>query len=253
MNEQNFLKDAASLIQNITEAKSDSFVELAKVAGIDVKKDLVGQDLSKLDFSGANLSGADLRAVNFSGANLSGADLSHANLQNAQLKNTNLRQANLIGTDLRGVNTENADVENAIWNQSTSFDIHSWKKFRSRAVDERERETFTTARETNSNRHLSARQEERSPFSFEKEASLRNVKLADSSITSNFDWEQLRQLSDEDKEFEFELLSLCLNDVANSIEYLGQAITEQRFKDVKEGTSSLRVASTNVGAIRLSY
>ena len=128
MVDDNFLKEAEALIKNIENTEADCFIDLLKVAGIDVQEDLASQNLSAADFNradltGANLSKADLSAANLSradltGANLSNADLSAANLSRADLtganlSNADLSAANLSRADLTGANLSNADLSAA--------------------------------------------------------------------------------------------------------------------------------------------
>lgn len=65
---------------------------------------------------------------------------------------------------------------------------------------------------------------------------------------TDFDWQQLRQLAGEDAEFEAELLAMFLQDAANSLRRLEQAIATGDIQSVEEIAHSLRGASANVGA-----
>lgn len=120
------------LIEFISEAQTDNFLELAKIAGINSLEDfagsnLLGTNLSGVELSGANLHGvnlrgadltdADLSEANLSGATLSGADLSGAYLENANLTQTDCHRAsfalaNLISADLSAANLESANLSN---------------------------------------------------------------------------------------------------------------------------------------------
>jgi uncharacterized protein YjbI with pentapeptide repeats len=79
---ENLLQKSEHSIQQILEAETNNFVELARIAGLDIATDFAHADLSGVDLSGADLSNADL-----SNANLSNADLSGANLDNTRLGN----------------------------------------------------------------------------------------------------------------------------------------------------------------------
>jgi uncharacterized protein YjbI with pentapeptide repeats len=79
------LQEPQHSIQQILEAETNDFVELARIAGLDIAT----------DFAGADLSGADLRNAKLSDADLSDADLSDADLRNANLRNANLSCTNL--------------------------------------------------------------------------------------------------------------------------------------------------------------
>jgi uncharacterized protein YjbI with pentapeptide repeats len=105
MPDEEFLREAQNLIQRVLEAETSNFVEIAKIAGINLKEDLVGADLSGFDLSNADLSNADLSNAKLVGTNLSYANLRHANLSNTNLKNANLTNADL--SDVRLSNTTN--------------------------------------------------------------------------------------------------------------------------------------------------
>src|SRR5690349_9927317 len=62
--------------------------------------ELIGLDLSDLDFKGAKLVGADLLGANLSRANLTGADLSGAKLDRVTITRTNFTGADLSGASL---------------------------------------------------------------------------------------------------------------------------------------------------------
>lgn len=106
MNQQNFfisddeLLEFLDVAKQIEEANTEDFLELAKIAGLDPKKDFVAAKLSNVilraaDLSGANLSGADLSNADLSSANLSGANLSGANLSSALLINVDFRDTQI--------------------------------------------------------------------------------------------------------------------------------------------------------------
>jgi uncharacterized protein YjbI with pentapeptide repeats len=105
------LEELLHSIQQVIEAKTNDFVKLARIAGLDIARDFAGADLSNADLRNANLSYANLSHVNLSHANLSYANLSHANLSHA-----NLSHANLIGAKLTGVNIEGANLTDAVRN-----------------------------------------------------------------------------------------------------------------------------------------
>jgi uncharacterized protein YjbI with pentapeptide repeats len=80
MANEDSLQEPQHSIQQILEAETNDFVELARIAGLDIATDFAGADLSGVDLSGADLSGADLSSANLSDANLSGVNLTLANL-----------------------------------------------------------------------------------------------------------------------------------------------------------------------------
>ena len=126
MSNQEFLQEAKFLIDRITDAETQDFSELAKIAELDPLKDFAGADLSGVDLSGLDLSEAEL-----SGADLSHTHLSHTNLSHANLSGTNLSNANLTGADFSGADLSHANlsaanmsqtkVKDACLNQSTGL------------------------------------------------------------------------------------------------------------------------------------
>ncbi|VXD24487.1 pentapeptide repeat-containing protein [Planktothrix paucivesiculata] len=124
--------DLQTTVQAIISAKTDDFLELAEIAGLNPLEDfaqakLLGAKLSGLDLSGAklsnaylrgadlsdiNLTNADLRNVNLGGADLSGALLSDTDLSGADLHRVSLALANLSGANLSNVNLEDANLSN---------------------------------------------------------------------------------------------------------------------------------------------
>ncbi|MGK7946291.1 MAG: pentapeptide repeat-containing protein [Microcystaceae cyanobacterium] len=133
------LSDLTSLIKSIYEVKTDDFLELAKLAGLDPLIDLAGGNLLATSlcglelgeanlcythFRGANLTDIDLSEAllsyaNFSGADLSGAYLGDAKLQHSNFHRASLALANLIGADLssadlRETNLSQANLSGAI-------------------------------------------------------------------------------------------------------------------------------------------
>ena len=78
-----FIQEVEELYERIMLADTDNFKELTKLAGLDLKTDLAGVNLSNGNLEGIDLSNADLRNTNFSGANLKNANLSGADLTGA--------------------------------------------------------------------------------------------------------------------------------------------------------------------------
>jgi uncharacterized protein YjbI with pentapeptide repeats len=107
------LQKLQNLLQQVVEAKTDNFLELAKIAGLNPAKDFVGANLSDANLSRTNLRGANLSDANLSGANLSHADLSSANLSDANLSGSNLSHANLSCAHLSVVNLSGANLSHA--------------------------------------------------------------------------------------------------------------------------------------------
>jgi hypothetical protein len=127
------LSDLQGIIDQIYQAETKNLAEFAKIAGLNLKKDLAGgnflgavlngvelnrANLSRSNFRGAILTDADLSEANLSNANLSGADLSGAYLESANLQNTDFHKAslalvNLIGTNLSHANLTQTNITNA--------------------------------------------------------------------------------------------------------------------------------------------
>lgn len=74
------------------------------------------------------------------------------------------------------------------------------------------------------------------------------MRRSSSSVDTDFDWQQLRQLAGEDSDFEVELLTLFLNDTDNNLRQLEQAIAVQNMQTIEDVAHALRGASVNVGA-----
>ena len=133
------LGELQRIIDQIYEADTQNLVELAQIAGLNLKKDLAGgnflgavlsgvelsgADLSRLNFRGAILTDADLSEANLSHANFSGADLSGAYLESATLQYTDFHKAslalvNLIGTNLSHANLTQTNITNANLSSAT--------------------------------------------------------------------------------------------------------------------------------------
>jgi|GEM_PF-1916014 len=113
MTNEEFLQEAQELIQRVVEADTNNFLEIAKIAGIDLQTELVGANLSSF-----NLKGADLSGTNLWGANFIGADLCLANFNKADLVGANLSRANLRGTNLTNADFNEADLSDANFNEA---------------------------------------------------------------------------------------------------------------------------------------
>jgi uncharacterized protein YjbI with pentapeptide repeats len=133
MEEERNLEQLQILIEQIIQAKTDHFLELAQIANLNPKTDFAGAnltatnlrslDLSESNFLRANFRGADLTDIDLSDSNLAGAKLSGTDLSGAYLANTILRSThchgasfalcNLIGADLSGAYLVKANLDNA--------------------------------------------------------------------------------------------------------------------------------------------
>ena len=82
MNEE-FVRKVELLIEQVENAETEKLSELAKIADLNLDKDLVGVDLSGEDLSNDDLRNANLRNANLRNANLSDANLSGATVANA--------------------------------------------------------------------------------------------------------------------------------------------------------------------------
>lgn len=74
---------------------------------------LIGAQLPKSIFWGANLQYADLQRANFAEAKFHGVQLQNANLQDANLQGAKFRDANLEGANLKGANIQAAVLSQA--------------------------------------------------------------------------------------------------------------------------------------------
>lgn len=63
----------------------------------------------------------------------------------------------------------------------------------------------------------------------------------------DIDWDHLHQLSDNDTDFERELLSLFVADTQGQLLLLQEAIAHQRFTDIRTLAHYIKGASANVG------
>ena len=68
----------------------------------------------------------------------------------------------------------------------------------------------------------------------------------------DIDWEQLHQVSEDDPEFELELLTMLAEDVKIHIEDLHQAIVDRNPSEIASEAHYIKGASANVGIIGLS-
>ena len=77
--------------------------------------------------------------------------------------------------------------------------------------------------------------------------------ITDQQLTGpEFDWQQLRQLAGGDRDFEYELLEIFLQDAQASVKDLERAIAAQSFQSIRDVAHALRGASANVGASALA-
>lgn len=107
-------KDLERIVRRIVKTRTDDFLKLASLAGLDPAIDLIGADLRSVD-----LRNSDLRDFNFSdcdlrNANLTEADLRKVNLTNADLQGANLRDANLEQARLDGAKLQGTDLRGAL-------------------------------------------------------------------------------------------------------------------------------------------
>lgn len=111
MDDRTFAQEVQGLIERVEGANTEKLSKLARIAGLNLAKDLVGIDLSGADLSNDNLSGVNLSRANLSRANLIGANLSGANLIGANLSRAKLSGANLSEADLSGANLGAANLK----------------------------------------------------------------------------------------------------------------------------------------------
>ncbi len=61
------------------------------------------------------------------------------------------------------------------------------------------------------------------------------------------DWERLSQISDDDEEFQLELLNMLATDVTDQIAMISSAIAQQNSKELQELGHYLKGSTANVG------
>ena len=61
------------------------------------------------------------------------------------------------------------------------------------------------------------------------------------------DWERLSQISDDDQEFQLELLNMLAADITEQIVIIGKAIDQKSSKELQELGHYLKGATANVG------
>jgi HPt (histidine-containing phosphotransfer) domain-containing protein len=69
---------------------------------------------------------------------------------------------------------------------------------------------------------------------------------------TDIDWEQLHQVSEDDPEFELELLTMLAEDVKIHIADLNQAVVDQDLVAIGHEAHYIKGASANVGIISLT-
>jgi uncharacterized protein YjbI with pentapeptide repeats len=115
MSDEEFIQNASDVFQQVVEADTRNFLELAQMAGLDIKKDLAGANLSGFDLRNADLRGADLKDADLSNTDLRGADLRVADLRGANLSDADLRDANRMGACLRDADLRGAKLNPSIF------------------------------------------------------------------------------------------------------------------------------------------
>ena len=78
---------------SIKEAKTDNFMELHKLSGLDKSKDYRFGDWSGIDFSGCSLEGFDFTGARLRDCNFKGAKIKGAEFHQAEINGSNLREA----------------------------------------------------------------------------------------------------------------------------------------------------------------
>ncbi len=68
----------------------------------------------------------------------------------------------------------------------------------------------------------------------------------------NIDWEQLHQVSEDDTEFELELLTMLAEDVKIHIGDLRQAVVDRDLMAIAHEAHYIKGASANVGIVNLT-
>jgi HPt (histidine-containing phosphotransfer) domain-containing protein len=68
----------------------------------------------------------------------------------------------------------------------------------------------------------------------------------------DIDWEQLHQVSEDDPEFELELLTMLAEDVKIHIDDLRQAVVDRDTAAIAHESHYIKGASANVGIVRIA-
>lgn len=121
MNEQSMSDQLLAMLN----ADTEDFLELAKMAGLDIKRDFSGADLSGVNLANADLTGCDFSYADLSNANLSNTNLTRANLRNASFVKADLTGATLVEADLRGSNFLDAKIQDTIFAGSQTTDARN--------------------------------------------------------------------------------------------------------------------------------
>ncbi len=148
---QELSQEITKTLQGFRAAKTNNFLKLAQVAGLDISSDLAGANLrgvnlSRLNLSHADLSDTDLRDAKLSGADLSSADLSGADLSGASLISANLSHANLSNAQVTGTRfgknpglveqtKDNLIKRGGIWEPSITEVLLAWNELNDRDRD----------------------------------------------------------------------------------------------------------------------
>ncbi|HEY9882622.1 MAG TPA: PAS domain S-box protein [Thermosynechococcaceae cyanobacterium] len=79
-----------------------------------------------------------------------------------------------------------------------------------------------------------------------------DLPVADNALNHVIDWHYLHQLSDDNEEFERELLHIFVEDVGNHLACLKIAIDHRHFLDIEHTAHHIKGASANVGLATMS-
>jgi len=104
------IEELDELINRVASANSNDIRELFAKAGIDIKRDLSGENCENINLSALELRGANLKGTYLKNADLSNSDLQDADMARADLSGADLRSANLINANLKGANLTGAKL-----------------------------------------------------------------------------------------------------------------------------------------------
>ncbi len=122
-------KDVLNTLNRIYSDPVERFHDLLEIAGLNLETDLVGSDLSEIDFSLEDLSKADfskcdLSKCNFAATRLVGALMCSADLEFAVFRNADLTLANFDSANLNGADFTNANLAGASFRDVDLSGIH---------------------------------------------------------------------------------------------------------------------------------
>ncbi|WP_417804278.1 tetratricopeptide repeat protein [Thalassospira lucentensis] len=110
------------IIESILEEKTDDFILLAQIAGLDPKRDFRGLNLRGVDLHGKDLAGFDFSDADLSFARLSSSNLNNAILDRADCTNVDFSEATLSGCSTKETILKGATFHGDRFSMTTNAD-----------------------------------------------------------------------------------------------------------------------------------